>query len=105
MIHTDAGYYTPVTSQGGSGVSYSHIWYLKDHLGDNHMLADGSGYAVAFHDYDPYGEEITMASSAQPYPLPPGAKDSPCLYGGKEWTYSTSTYDFEARQMAPSFHA
>ena len=104
MIHTDAGYYTPVTAQGGSGVSYSHVWYLKDHLGNNRVLADGSGNAVAFHDYDPYGEEIAVASSSLPYPLPPGAKDSPYLYGGKEWSETTSTYDFEARYLSPSFH-
>ena len=103
---SDTGYFTPVTPPSGAGdPTFSHIWYLKDHLGNNRVLADGSGNAVAFHDYDPYGEEIAVTSSSQPYPLPPGAKDSPCLYGGKEWTYSTSTYDFEARQMAPSFHA
>ena len=104
MIHTDAGYYTPVTTQGGLGVSYSHIWYLKDHLGNNRVLADASGNAVALHDYDPYGEEIAVASSSQPYPLPPGATDSPYLYGGKEWNETTSTYDFEARYLSPSFH-
>ena len=104
MIHTDTGDHTPVTSQGGSGISYSHIWYLKDYLGNNRVLADGSGNAVAFHDYDPYGEEIAVASSSLPYPLPPGAKDSPYLYGGKEWSETTSTYDFEARYLSPSFH-
>lgn len=105
MIHTDEGYYTPVAlPPGASGPSFTHIWYLKDHLGNNRVLADGSGNAVAFHDYDPYGEEIAVASSSQPYPLPPGAKDSPYLYGGKEWSETTSTYDFEARQFSPAFH-
>ena len=55
MIHTDAGYYTPVTSQGGPGVSYSHVWYLKDHLGNNRVLAYGSGNAVALHDHESNG--------------------------------------------------
>ena len=105
MIYTDAGYYTPLLTPGGSTASsYTHIWYLKDHLGNNRVLADGSGNAVALHDYDPYGEEIAVASSSLPYPLPPGAKDSPYKYGGKEWNETTSTYDFEARYLSPSFH-
>ena len=105
MIHTDAGYYTSVVlPPGASGPLFVHLWYLKDHLGNNRVLADGSGNAVAFHDYDPYGEEIAVASSSLPYPLPPGAKDSPYLYGGKEWSETTSTYDFEARYLSPSFH-
>ena len=63
MIHTDTGYYTPVVlPPGASGPLFVHLWYLKDHLGNNRVLADGSGNAVAFHDYDPYGEEIAVAS-------------------------------------------
>ena len=30
--------------------------------------------------------------------------DSPYRYGGKEWNATTSTYDFEARYLSPSFH-
>ncbi|MBR1491021.1 MAG: RHS repeat-associated core domain-containing protein [Bacteroidales bacterium] len=105
MIHTDAGYYTPYpASSGGTGASYRHIWYLKDHLGNNRALVDGSGNAVALHDYDPFGEEIATASSSLPYPFPPGGTESPYMYGGKEWSATTSTYDFEARQFSPSFH-
>ena len=105
MIHTDAGYYTPYPApSGGTGASYRHIWYLKDHLGNNRALVDGNGAPVALHDYDPFGEEIATASSSQLSPIPPGAKDSPYKYGGKEWSATTSTYDFEARQFSPSFH-
>ena len=105
MIHTDAGYYTPVTSQGGSGVSYSHIWYLKDHLGNNRVLADASGNALKTHHYDPYGMEINVASTPIfPSTFPSGSTESPYKYGGKEWNETTSTYDFEARYLSPSFH-
>ena len=105
MIHTDAGYYTPVTSQGGSGVSYSHIWYLKDHLGNNRVLADASGNALKTHHYDPYGMEINVASTPVfPSTFPSGSIESPYKYGGKEWNTTTSTYDFEARYLSPSFH-
>ena len=105
MIHTDAGYYTPVTSQGGSGVSYSHIWYLKDHLGNNRVLADGSGSALKTHHYDPYGMEISVSSTPGfPSTFPSGSTESPYKYGGKEWSETTSTYDFEARYLSPSFH-
>ena len=30
--------------------------------------------------------------------------ESTYKYGGKEWNTTTSTYDFEARQLSPSFH-
>ena len=44
MIHTDAGYYTPMgLPPGASGTSYVHLWYLKDHLGNNRVLADERG--------------------------------------------------------------
>ena len=105
MIHTDAGYYTRIlTPVGVTGPLYTHIWYLRDHLGNNRVLADDGGNAIALHDYDPYGEEISVAFSSLLYPFPPGGRESPYKYGGKEWTSTTSTYDFEARQLAPSFH-
>ena len=105
MIRTDAGYYTRVlTPAGVTGPLYTHIWYLRDHLGNNRVLADGSGAPVALHDYDPFGEEIATASSSLPYPFPPGGTESPYKYGGEEWSATTSTYDFEARQFSPSFH-
>ena len=104
MIHTDAGYYTPVTPQGGSGTSYSHIWYLKDHLGNNRVLADGNGNSIAVNDYDPFGGSIQVASSSGVNPFPLGATESPYKYGGKEWNEWTSTYDFEARYHSPGFH-
>ena len=105
MIHTDAGYYTPVTPPGGAGAtSYMHVWYLKDHLGNNRVLADGGGNALKMYHYDPFGEQISVASSASLSPFPSGAAESPYRYGGKEWSAPTSTYDFEARQFSPSFH-
>ena len=105
MIHTDAGYYTPYpASSGGTVPLYKHLWYLKDHLDNNRVLVDGNGAPVALHDYDPFGEEIATVSSSQLYLLPAGAKVSPYKYGGKEWSATTSTYDFEARQFSPSFH-
>ena len=43
MIHTDAGYYTPTgLPPGAPGPSYVHLWYLKDHLGNNRVLADAT---------------------------------------------------------------
>ena len=105
MIHTDAGYYTPVTPPAGvTGPVYAHLWYLQDHLGNIRVLADGGGNAVAMHDFDPFGEEIDLGSTRLPYPFPPGGAESPYKYGGKEWNTTTSTYDFEARQLSPSFH-
>ena len=89
---------------GAMGPVYAHLWYLKDHLGNIRVLADGGGNAVAMHDFDPFGEEIEFGSTRLPYPFPPGGTESPYKYGGKEWNTTTSTYDFEARQLSPSFH-
>ena len=105
MIHTDAGYYTPVTPPSGAGNPiYEHIWYLKDHLGNNRVLADGNGNSITVNDYDPFGESIQVASSSGVNPFPLGATESPYKYGGKEWNEWTSTYDFEARYHSPGFH-
>ena len=104
MIHTDAGYYTPVPPPSGSGnPTYMHVWYLKDHLGNNRVFADGTGTALRNHHYDPFGESITLTGATQS-PFPTGATESPYKYGEKEWSDATSTYDFEARQFSPNFH-
>ena len=104
MIHTDAGYYTPMMSLGG-GLIYLHFWYLKDHLGNNRIVANGNGSVIEAHDYDPFGVDISVLSSGiPPFPTFPSPQGSPYKYGGKEWNTTTSTYDFEARQMSPSFH-
>ena len=105
MIHTDTGYYTPVVLlPGASGPLFVHLWYLKDHLGNNRVLADGNGNSIAVNDYDPFGESIQVASSSGVNPFPLGATESPYKYGGKEWNEWTSTYDFEARYHSPGFH-
>ncbi len=105
MIHTDAGYYTPTgLPPGASGPSYVHLWYLKDHLGNNRVLANERGIALSTHHYDPYGTEISISISNPSNPFLPGMADSPYKYGGKEWNAATSTYDFEARYLSPGFH-
>ena len=103
LIHTDAGYYTPATAQGGSGVSYSHVWYLKDHLGNNRVMVNSQGDAIKILHYDPYGNQISIGI-ASTVSFPSNATESPYKYGGKEWNTTTSTYDFEARYLSPSFH-
>ena len=64
------------------GMSYSHIWDLKDHLGNNRVLADGNGNTIALNDYDPFGEFIPVASSSEVLPFPLGATESPYRYEG-----------------------
>jgi RHS repeat-associated protein len=105
MIHTDAGYFTPVPPPSGVGsTTYNHIWYLKDHLGNNRVLADGNGAVYAVNDYDPFGNSMTSPITGLQPTFPAGTTASPYKYGGKEWNTTSSTYDFEARQMAPGFH-
>lgn len=106
MIHTEAGYHTSVALPPGDlGSSFAHLWYLKDHLGNNRVFANESGNVLAAYDYDPFGVDISVLSSGfPPFPTFPSPQGSPYKYGGKEWNTTTSTYDFEARQMSPSFH-
>ena len=106
MIHTEAGYYTSTMSNPalGMGPSYKHVWYLKDHLGNNRIVASQTGAVMDVHDYDPFGAEIdALNTGAMNIFLFVGA-NSPYKYGGKEWNEATSTYDFEARQFSPTFH-
>ena len=105
MIHTDAGYYTIATPPaGGTAPVFEHLWYLKDHLGNNRVLADAGGSMVGWKDYDPFGEEIAITVTNQSGLTIFGDYESPYRYGGKEWNATTSTYDFEARYLSPSFH-
>ena len=67
------------------------------------MLADGSGNALRIHHYDPFGIQIAL-SSGSTASFPSSASENPYKYGGKEWNTTTSTYDFEARQLSPAFH-
>ena len=68
------------------------------------MLADGNGAVYAVNDYDPFGNSMTSPITGTQPTFPAGTTASPYKYGGKEWNTTTSTYDFEARQMAPGFH-
>ena len=105
MIHTDAGYYTIATPPaGGTAPVFEHLWYLKDYLGNNRVLADAGGSMVGWKDYDPFGEEIAITVTNQSGLTIFGDYDSPYRYGGKEWNATTLTYDFEARYLSPSFH-
>ena len=104
MIHTDAGYYTiAMPPAGGTAPVFEHLWYLKDHLGNNRVLADAGGSMVGWKDYDPFGEEIAITVTNQSGLTIIGDYDSPYRYGGKERNATTSTYDFEARYLSPSF--
>ena len=105
MIHTDAGYYTPMLIPPGSAVpEYGHLWYLKDHLGNNRVLVSKQGAALASYNYDPFGESIAITQTPPSSFFPPTATESPYRYGGKEWNATSLTYDFEARYLSPGFH-
>lgn len=85
MIHTDAGYYTiAMPPAGGTAPMSEHLWYLKDHLGNNRVLANERGIALSAHHYDPYSAEISISISNPSNPFLPGMADSPYKYGGKE---------------------
>lgn len=105
MLQTGTGYYTiAMPPAGGTAPMSEHLWYLKDHLGNNRVLTNERGIALSTRHYDPYGAEISISISNPSNPFLPGMADSPYKYGGKERNATTSTYDFEARYLSPSFH-
>ncbi len=74
-----------------NGVYY---FYLKDHLGNNRVVANASGTIVQSNHYYPYG--MSFAEGTQ-------TSSQPFKFGGKELDTQKGLnwYDFEKRQMDP----
>ena len=74
---------------------------MKDHLGNNRVVADGIGTIVAVNDYDPYGStpgemenELTETDGSLTM------DGTLWKYGGKERSDSFRDYDFDARRYS-----
>ena len=70
-----------------------YYFYLRDHLGNNAVVANANGTSIQRTYYHPYGKPIDSGSigqSAQPY-----------KFGGKEREnmFGLETYDFSARTL------
>jgi RHS repeat-associated protein len=69
-----------------------YYFYVKDHLGNNRVVADQNGQAVQHTDYYPFG---------MPHPNSTAENVQPYKFGGKEYDqmHGLDTYDFEARNL------
>jgi RHS repeat-associated protein len=72
-----------------------YYFYLKDHLGNNNMIADANGQGRQFNFYYPYGLTSTNESA--------NLDKQPYKFGGKEYEtmHGLNLYDFEARPYDP----
>ena len=105
MIY-EGGSLKRILVDGGFYEEGKYYFYLKDHLGNNRVVADASGSAIQVTHYYPFGMSFTEGyemKDAKP------AKQ-PYKYNGKELDGENSLnwYDYEARQLAmdlPGFNS
>ncbi|SHF03444.1 RHS repeat domain-containing protein [Dysgonomonas macrotermitis] len=75
----------------------NYYFYIKDHLGNNRIVANAAGTVVQRNSFYPfgmtYGEESDLEQGKQPY-----------KYNGKELDkmHGLNWYDYEARYMDPA---
>jgi len=77
-----------------SNATYAYCFYVQDHQGNNRMVTDANGTVLQVNHYDPYGQLLTPISSTTAV--------SQYKYGGKEWSGTTLSYDFGARNYLPA---
>lgn len=66
----DGGYLTFAHTKGGSLSAPQYHFYMKDHLGNNRVVVDGSGKVEEDNNYYPYGglmADNTNIKNVQPY--------------------------------------
>ena len=95
-INTPAGYLSFRDNYGDRLDSPRHIFFLRDHLGNNRVALDGSNGAIMqINHYYPFGMPMNagLNTGFQPW-----------KFGGKEFdrTAGLDLYDFEARAYDPS---
>jgi RHS repeat-associated protein len=92
------GYLKRILLPNGYISDGNYYFYLRDHLGNNSAVAQGSnGNIVQRNNYFPYGKvngNESFGQSAQPY-----------KFGGKELEtmHGLGLFDFEARQYDPVY--
>ena len=95
-INTPAGYLSFRDNYGDRLDTPRHIFFLRDHLGNNRVALDGSNGAIMqINHYYPFGMPMNagLNTGFQPW-----------KFGGKEFdrTAGLDLYDFEARAYDPS---
>jgi RHS repeat-associated protein len=90
MLLTEEGYIEK------SGSTYTHHYYLKDHLGNHRVVMNASGTVVQATNYYPSGTTIAERQTDQGI--------QPYKFGGKELDRKDNLnfYDYEARAYDPT---
>jgi RHS repeat-associated protein len=90
MLLTEEGYIEK------SGSTYTHHYYLKDHLGNHRVVMNASGTVVQATNYYPSGATIAERQTDQGI--------QPYKFGGKELDRKDNLnfYDYEARAYDPT---
>ena len=83
---------------GGYYEEDKYYFYLRDHMGNNRVVADASGSAIQVTHYYPFG--MSFAEGYEKEGIKPAKQ--PYKYNGKELDGENSLnwYDYEARQLA-----
>ena len=79
-------------------VSFTFLYYDRDHLGNNREVVDANGTVRQVTNYYPFGTPYADATAAK------GAGLHPYKYNGKELDqmHGLNTYDYGARQYDPA---
>ncbi|PXV59415.1 RHS repeat-associated protein [Dysgonomonas alginatilytica] len=86
MTLTDNGYY--------DNLKNTYYFYIKDHLGNNRIVADAAGKSVQSNQYYPFGMVFAEGTTTEQ-----GKQEF--KYNGKELdrTHGLNWYDYSARQL------
>ena len=82
---------------GATAVTY---YYLTDHLGTVHALADENGDIVESYKYDAWGRVLGVYDGDD-VPLEESAVGNRILWQGREYSWTTDLYYFRARTYDP----
>ena len=97
MIY-EGGSLKRILVDGGFYEEGKYYFYLRDHMGNNRVVADASGSAIQVTHYYPFGLSFAEGYEKE------GAKPAkqPYKYNGKELDGENflNWYDYEARQLA-----
>lgn len=96
MIY-EGGSLKRILVDGGFYEEGKYYFYLRDHLGNNRVVADASGSAIQVTHYYPFGMSFAEGVEQDIKPA-----KQPYKYNGKELDGENSLnwYDYEARQLA-----
>ena len=98
MLNYEKSSLKRILVDGGYYEEDKYYFYLRDHMGNNRVVADASGSAIQVTHYYPFG--MSFAEGYEKEGIKPAKQ--PYKYNGKELDGENSLnwYDYEARQLA-----